>query len=301
MSTTSMGSPPPVMAFVAGTSALDGDSVSASRPFGSARSLSIRPPPRSSDSACARCCAVSAGLLTMNASGSSNTTSYLSAGSDRWICAPAAREMSRRAGAPPVSTRTRIFFTRSPSAPRRGVTRRSGWPRDGEWWGPASARSDRCDGAGGGANPERGHPGAAAGPQAVAREQASPLAHQFDFGDEVDAELRFHFRAAAVHQRLHILGARITDVHDEVRVLRAHHRAALGHPLEAGGLDETAGVISRRVAEDRAGVGLRERLFGHALVRDLFDALHRGVAVPCGPAEPRAHDNRRRALKRRGA
>ena len=75
ISTTSSGSFESVIPRVAGTSALDADAISFSSPFGSSCAGSTRAPPASSSRACERCASESAGLRTMNASGSSSTTS----------------------------------------------------------------------------------------------------------------------------------------------------------------------------------------------------------------------------------
>src|SRR6267378_8427854 len=104
----------------------------------------------------------------------------------------------------------------------------------------------------------RREPRAAAGPAAPFR---SPFAHELNFGNELDAELLAHFSLAALHELAHVVRRRIADIDDEVRVLRAHDRAALGRALQPGGFDQAAGMIARRVPEDRAGVRLRERLF----------------------------------------
>src|SRR6266850_3631328 len=280
MKMTSTGSPASVIARVAGTSALDAAAISPSRPLGSACVGSSRPPPAMSARPCARCSSVSIGLRAMSASGSRSTTSYLSFGNTRWICAPAANEISRSADAPPVSTPTRIFFIGCarhcrvrqprvlPGISGVALSLAGGLPMD-------TAREYAVEM--GPLHPHRSHATRLAPSPADWRTRrrsgASPLAHQLNLGDEVDVELRFHFGTAAIHQRLHVLRGSIADVHDEVRMLRAHHRAALDGALETGRLDEPPGVVARRVAEDRAGVRLRERLLGDALVGDLLDAL----------------------------
>ena len=57
-------------------------------------------------------------------------------------------------------------------------------------------------------------------------------------------------------------------------------------------------MVAGRVAEDRAGVRLGERLLLHALVRHLLDLAHRRRAVALGAAEARPHADDRRALER---
>src|SRR2546428_9339868 len=283
MRTTSSGSALLAIARVAGTSACDALWISFSRPRGSSRSGSRRAPPLRSSRAWARCSSAIAGLRTMSASGSRSRTSYLSFGSSRSICAPVASEMSRSADAPPVSTPTRIFFMGCSAVfgagdARRAVVLRRESPRDPRTRvrrlavhaGPRVSGSER-----GGRRPQRGRTRAE-------RVGASPFADELDFGHELDAELLAHGVLAELHQRAHIFDGSVADVHDEVRVLRAHHRAALGGTFQASGLDEPTGVIARGVAEDRARVRLRERLLRHPLVGDLLDAFHHGGPVARG-------------------
>src|SRR5438105_14389994 len=144
----------------------------------------------------------------MNASGSSRTTSNLSAGSERLICAPAASEMSRSADAPPVSTPTRIFFmgcaprlaTRGGGSCRAaGVVLLAASPIPAARHVPpcgAPARAGPSGSRVGGRLPCARHPLAAR-----ASTRASPLTHQFDFGDELDAEPLANGVLAPRHQR----------------------------------------------------------------------------------------------------
>src|SRR5438105_2615002 len=305
--TTSNGSALSAIARVAGTSAFDAVAISCSSPFGSSRSGSRRAPPFKSSRACARWASVMVGLRTMNASGSRSTTSYLSAGSSRAICAPVASEMSRSADAPPVRTPTRIFFMGcAPPAPRlaSGSCRASGIVLLAASPTPA-ARHVRPCGAPACAGPSGSRIGGrlpcARHPLAQTPRRASPLTHQLDFGHELDAELLANGVLAERHERSYVVGRRVADIDDEVRVLGAHHRAALGGTFETSRFDEPSGVIAGRVAKDRAGVRLRQRLLGHALVRDLLDPSHRARSVAGCAAEPGAKHDGRRLLERRRA
>src|SRR5438105_4701190 len=153
----------------------------------------------------------------MNASGSRRTTSNLSAGSERWICAPAASEMSRSADAPPVRTPTRIFFTGCALSP--GGERVT---RAGRSFSDARARGTRARGCaarrhmtgrGCRARSEEDDARSAAGPAAAGRRQtASPLTHQFDFGHELDAEPLANGVLAQLHERAHVVRRGVTDV-----------------------------------------------------------------------------------------
>ena len=122
MSTTSIGSALAITR-VAGTSARDALSICFSRPRGSWWAVSRRAPPWISRCACSRCSAVISRFRAMNASGSSSTTSKRLGSRLAAICAPVAREMSRSADAPPVSTPTRIFTIPPPARPRERASR----------------------------------------------------------------------------------------------------------------------------------------------------------------------------------
>src|SRR5207253_2446211 len=87
-------------------------------------------------------------------------------------------------------------------------------------------------------------------------------------------------------------------IDDEVRVPLAHHRAAHGATLQAGGLDEPAGMVHRRIAENRTGVGQRQRLLRHTLVGHLLDAAHGVRPITDAAAKSRPDADHRRALQR---
>src|SRR5258706_2193840 len=97
------------------------------------------------------------------------------------------------------------------------------------------------------------------------------------FTGELDPGLREHRRAHVVHHRFDVRRRRISQVHDEVGVLRRDLRAADREALQSARLDQPRRVVSRRVAEDAAGVGLVQRLRGHALGKQRADAPHRAV------------------------
>src|SRR5437773_11183419 len=180
--------------------------------------------------------------------------------------------MSRSADAPPVRMPTRMRFEREVEEvtirrapwvlprvlPRLGVLARSKRI-------PALARSVALS-FGGAPRLSLARTQLAASPAAIAM---SPLPHQFAFWNEIDVDPLSNVPLATLHQVLHVHGARIPNVDDEVRVLRAHHRAADGRAFQPGGLDQATRVIARRIAKDRSGIRLRERLFPDALVRDL--------------------------------
>src|SRR5207302_10449599 len=92
-----------------------------------------------------------------------------------------------------------------------------------------------------------------------------PHADQLDLGNELHLELLQHLSLGQGHERADVAGLRGAGVDDEVRVLRADHRAADRPALEARGLDEPPREVARRVAEDRSGVRLRQRLLLDAL------------------------------------
>ncbi len=78
--------------------------------------------------------------------------------------------------------------------------------------------------------------------------------------------LRAHRFAHVADQRLDVRGARApAGIHDEIRVLLRHARAADRVALEAARLDEPRRVVARRIAEHAAGVGQRQRLRRDAL------------------------------------
>src|SRR6266849_5246438 len=129
----------------------------------------------------------------------------------------------------------------------------------------------------------------------------SPLPHELDLGNELHPEFLGDLLLDERHQGTDVVGRRPARVDDEVRVLGAHHRAADGPALEASGLDEPAGEVTGRVAEDRSGVGLREWLLLDALVRHLLYPLDGVRTIADLPAEARADADNRRALERAGA
>src|SRR5438874_7149727 len=214
--------------------------------------------------ACSRCAAVISGFRAMKASGSSSTTSKRLGSRLAAICAPVASEMSRSAEAPPVSTPTRILFNLWPPARRRA-----------QGWTSRSSRQSRSS----------------------LVLFSSPTPNQLDLRNELHVEFLRDFALDERHEGSDVVRGRAVRIHDEVRVFGADHRATDGLALEARGFDEPAGVVAGRVAEDRAGIRLRERLLFDPLVRHLLDPLHRVRAVAGPPAEARADADDRRALQ----
>src|SRR5438445_739586 len=224
----------------------------------------------------------------MNARGSSSTISKRAGSRLAAICAPAASEMSRSADAPPVSTPTRMrcvggpefLLNLRPSARRHapgGLTRSSRQSRSslvsfGGSQSPAFGQETR---------PRRVDSLLPAEPLVARLIWWLPLAHELDLGDEAHAEAAFDLGLTELHQGSDIVGARVAGVDDEVRVLLADHRAADPLAFEARRFDQTPGVVSRWIAEDRAGVGLRQGVLLHAFIRHLFDAPNgsRPIAV----------------------
>src|ERR1700720_2030307 len=69
-------------------------------------------------------------------------------------------------------------------------------------------------------------------------------------------------------------------------MLFRYARTADGVALEAAGLEQACGVIARRIAEHRTGIGQGQRLFADALMQQFFDAATRGLAITARETEP---------------
>ena len=88
----------------------------------------------------------------------------------------------------------------------------------------------------------------------------------------------------------HVGGRALLVVDDEVGVLLGHDRAADPVALEAGVLDEPAGRVAVRVAEDAPGRRQPERLVGLAPAADVVEALLDDVRVRRAQLEGRIED-----------
>src|SRR5256712_3754058 len=240
----------------------------------------------------------------MNARGSSSTISKRAGSRLAAACAPGASGIPRGAAPPPVSPPTRIRGVGAPEfllnlrpwagshAPgrlaRSSRQTRSSLVSFGGSQSPAFGQETR---------PRRVGSLLPAEPLVARLIWWLPLAHELDLGDEAHAEAAFDLGLTELHQDSDIVGARVAGVDDDVRVLLAAQRAAAPLAFEASRFDQTPGVVSRWIAEDRAGVGLRQGLLLHAFIRHLFDAPNGSRAIAGGAAEARAHTDGRCALK----
>ena len=99
------------------------------------------------------------------------------------------------------------------------------------------------------------------------------------FTDELDAGTLLDQRAHRREQFVDVVGLPVGVGDDEVRVLLGHDRGAEAHPLAAGLVDESSGVIILGVAKGAAGIRPTRLMFAPP-AHDLADPLLGRLAVP---------------------